>query len=52
MLTDQKFLEDAEKNGMEVKPMTGEALQDMVSEVASFPKDMVEKARIAREPVR
>ena len=52
MLTDQKFLEDAEKNGMEVKPMTGESLQDMVSEVASFPKDMVEKARIAREPVR
>ena len=50
MLTDAKFLEDAEKAGLDVKPMPGEKLQEMVAEVATFPKALVEKARIAREP--
>ena len=50
MLTDAKFLEDAEKAGLDVKPMPGEKLQEMVAEVATFPKELVEKARIAREP--
>ncbi len=50
MLTDTRFLEDVEKAGLDVKPMTGEKLQEMVAEVATFPKALVEKARIAREP--
>ena len=50
MLTDAKFLEDAEKAGLDVKPLSGEKLQEMVAEVATFPKELVDKARIAREP--
>ncbi len=48
-VTDPAFLEDAARSGLEIKPMTGEKLQAMVSEVASFPKDMIGKARAARE---
>jgi len=46
---DPQFLEDATKAGLEIKPMSGEALQDLVSEVATFPKDLIVKARTARE---
>ena len=46
---DPQFLADAEKSGLEVKPMSGEALQAMVAEVATFPQELIAKARAARE---
>ncbi len=46
---DPQFLEEATKAGLEIKPMSGEALQEMVSEVATFPQDLIVKARAARE---
>ena len=49
MLKDTAFQEDAARGGFEVKPMIGDALQAMVSDVATFPKDLVLKARAARE---
>lgn len=47
---DPQFLAEARKSGLEVKPLKGELLRDMVAEVATFPQDMVAKARQAREP--
>ncbi len=46
---DSQFLADAQKSGLDIKPMTGEALQSMVAEVATFPPDLIVKARAARE---
>jgi tripartite-type tricarboxylate transporter receptor subunit TctC len=48
-MRDPQLLEEAARSGLEVKPMSGEKLQDMIAEVATFPSDLVIKARAARE---
>lgn len=42
---DPKFLQDAAKIGLEVKPITGEEVQSLVGEVYQLPPDIVEKAK-------
>ena len=49
MLKDSAFQDEAARGGFEIKPMNGEDLQAMVSGVASFPTELVVKARAARE---
>jgi hypothetical protein len=48
-MRDPQLLDEAAKAGLDIKPMSGEALQDMVAEVANFPPDLIVKARAARE---
>ena len=43
------FLEEAKRAGIQLKPMSGERLQDLVARVGSFPPSLIEKARHARE---
>jgi tripartite-type tricarboxylate transporter receptor subunit TctC len=49
MLVDPAFVEEAKRAGIPVKPMSGERLQDLVAQVASFPRALIEKARQARQ---
>ena len=49
MLADPLFLDEAKRAGIQLKPMSGDRLQDLVSQVASFPPPLLEKARRARE---
>ncbi len=48
-LADPVFLEEAKRAGIQLKPMSGERLQDLVSRVGSFPPPLLERARRARE---
>jgi hypothetical protein len=49
MFKDPAFLDDVKRAGIQLKPMTGERLQDMIAEVGSFPPALLQKARAARE---
>jgi tripartite-type tricarboxylate transporter receptor subunit TctC len=49
MLVDPVFLEDGRRAGIQIKPMSGERLQELVSRVGDFPPSLLEKARHARE---
>jgi tripartite-type tricarboxylate transporter receptor subunit TctC len=49
MLTDAEFLAEGKRAGIPLKPMSGARLQDLVSQVGSFPPSLIEKARQARE---
>jgi tripartite-type tricarboxylate transporter receptor subunit TctC len=49
MFDDPAFLDDIKRTGIQLKPMTGERLQDLVGNVAKFPPPLVQKAKIARE---
>ena len=49
MFKDQAFLDEVNKAGIQLKPMTGERLQMVVADVAKFPPSLVQKARAARE---
>jgi tripartite-type tricarboxylate transporter receptor subunit TctC len=49
MLVDPVFLEEGNRAGIQLKPMSGERLQDLVSRVGNFPPSLLEKARQARE---
>jgi len=49
MLADPVFLEEAKRAGIQLKPMSGDRLQDLVARVGSFPPPLLEKARQARE---
>lgn len=51
MFTDPAFLDDVKRAGIQLKPLTGERLQDLVANVAKFPPALVQKARVAREKV-
>jgi tripartite-type tricarboxylate transporter receptor subunit TctC len=48
MIKDTAFLQDAEKVGMRIDPMSGEELQKLVAGVIGFPRPLVEKAKEAR----
>jgi hypothetical protein len=52
MLGDPMFLEDVKRNGIQLKPMRGEPLQNLVRQVANFPPSLIDKARAAREKPR
>ena len=52
VMRDASFLEEAARAGVEIKPLSGEKLQEMVAEVATFPKELIGKARSAREAPR
>ena len=49
MLVDPAFLDDVKRMGIQLKPMTGERLQDIILQVANFPQALIQKARQARE---
>jgi tripartite-type tricarboxylate transporter receptor subunit TctC len=49
MLLDPVFLEEGRRAGIQLKPMSGDRLQDVVARVGSFPPPLIEKARQARE---
>jgi hypothetical protein len=49
MFDDPAFLDDVRRAGIQLKPMTGERLQTVVSQVANFPPVLVQRARKARE---
>jgi tripartite-type tricarboxylate transporter receptor subunit TctC len=49
MFGDPAFLDDVGRAGIQLKPMTGERLQELVAQVAHFPPELVRKARVARE---
>jgi tripartite-type tricarboxylate transporter receptor subunit TctC len=49
MLVDPVFLEEGHRAGIQLKPMSGERLQDLVSRVGDLPPSLLEKARQARE---
>jgi tripartite-type tricarboxylate transporter receptor subunit TctC len=49
MFGDPQFLDEVKRAGIQLKPMTGERLQDMIAEVGSFPPALLQKARAARE---
>jgi tripartite-type tricarboxylate transporter receptor subunit TctC len=49
MLADPVFLEEGRRAGIQLKPMSGEPLQDLVSRLGSFPPSLLEKARQVRE---
>jgi tripartite-type tricarboxylate transporter receptor subunit TctC len=49
MLVDPVFLEEGKRSGIQLKPMAGERLQDLIARVGSFPPLLLEKARQARE---
>jgi tripartite-type tricarboxylate transporter receptor subunit TctC len=49
MLADPLFLEEAKRAGIQLKPMSGERLQGLVSQVGGFPPSLLGKARQARE---
>ena len=52
VMKDAAFLDDAARSGLEIKPLSGEKLQEMVAEVATFPRDLIDKAKAAREGPR
>jgi tripartite-type tricarboxylate transporter receptor subunit TctC len=49
MPVDPVFLEEGRRAGIQLKPMSGDRLQDLVARVGSFPPPLIEKARQARE---
>jgi tripartite-type tricarboxylate transporter receptor subunit TctC len=49
MVQDPAFLQDADKSGLRIDAMSGEDLQKAVAAVTSAPKNLVEKAKEARE---
>jgi tripartite-type tricarboxylate transporter receptor subunit TctC len=48
-LKDQAFLEEAEKQGIEVQPVTGEDIQALLERVYATPKEVVERAKTVVE---
>ncbi|MCC6887332.1 MAG: hypothetical protein IT536_02135 [Hyphomicrobiales bacterium] len=47
-LKDQLFVEEAKKLGIQLKPITGEELQGLITKVADFPIELITKAREAQ----
>jgi tripartite-type tricarboxylate transporter receptor subunit TctC len=47
---DPAFLEAAEKLAIPINPMDGEALQAMISDFASYPKELLDRTRAAVAP--
>jgi tripartite-type tricarboxylate transporter receptor subunit TctC len=50
MLKDPEFLADAEKSKLDVGPVGGAKLQQIVADFAGTPADIIAKAKVAMEP--
>jgi tripartite-type tricarboxylate transporter receptor subunit TctC len=50
MMQDPAFLQDASKLGLDVSPVAGARIQDIVADLVHTPDDIVAKARLAMEP--
>jgi tripartite-type tricarboxylate transporter receptor subunit TctC len=48
-MQDQSFLSDLKRAGLEISPLSGEALQAAVARAGSFPRPLIERARRAAE---
>jgi hypothetical protein len=48
-MKDPAFLADAEKQQLEISPMTGEALQALIGELAQTPPAIAQRVRSALE---
>jgi tripartite-type tricarboxylate transporter receptor subunit TctC len=44
-LADPALIEEATKMGLEISPMTGEEVQDLVAKIYATPKETVDKVR-------
>jgi tripartite-type tricarboxylate transporter receptor subunit TctC len=44
-MKDPEFLADAERQGLDINPMTGEEVQDIITKILTTPKDVVGKAQ-------
>lgn len=51
-MADPGLREDAQRAGLDLKPLRGDEYQAMIAEVATFPKHLAAKARAAREAAR
>jgi tripartite-type tricarboxylate transporter receptor subunit TctC len=49
MFDDLVFLDEVKRTGIQLKPLKGDKLQAMIAEIGSFPQQLLEKARIARQ---
>jgi tripartite-type tricarboxylate transporter receptor subunit TctC len=49
MMADRDFLGDAASRQMDVQPMPGEALQQLVAEVLATPPDLAKRAAVSRD---
>lgn len=49
-MTDKAFIADAEKMRIDIEPLSGEKVQDVVARLYATPKDIVERARKAIRP--
>jgi tripartite-type tricarboxylate transporter receptor subunit TctC len=49
MLADPAFLDEATRSGIQLKPMSGARLQELIGQIGDFPPALIEKARRARE---
>lgn len=48
-MADDEFKQDAERSGLRIDPLSGAELQRQISDVINSPRDIVEKAKAARE---
>jgi hypothetical protein len=48
-LKDAAFLEEAEKQGIEVQPLAGEDIQKLLERVYAAPKQVIDRAKAAAE---
>ena len=46
-MADKQFLEDADKMRIDISPMSGQKVQDLVRKIYAAPKDIVERAKTA-----
>ncbi len=46
-MADKQFLDDAEKMRIDISPMSGQQVQDLVRKIYASPKDIVERAKMA-----
>src|SRR5262245_2123752 len=46
-MADKQFLEDAEKMRVDIEPLSGQKVQDLVRKIYASPKDVVERAKKA-----
>ena len=49
-MADPQFLADADKLRIDVAPLSGAKVQDVVQKLYEAPKDIIEKARLAINP--
>jgi hypothetical protein len=49
-LKDPAYLADAKKSGLDVEPVAGAKIQQIVSEFVATPPAIIEKAKAAMEP--